>query len=392
MGNFVSKIDWAWAIESFLIFSIPMLLLLLVTRPKYRRQLLLVALIFALLMGIAKSLPIYSDLAWNVGCALLGLLPLIYLFFVLLSLAESKKQVLYITLIPIAVILFSWIKDIIPDMIKLPFTLVSICFLTWLLIILIKKVGKKEVRFHQTFLFFLVIVFLILYACLIGGRSTISFQREMAKRLGYTDVRLYFRDQEEATPQKDLQKLRMAINNYFQENGMYLPILDSQICAEYSYWFIWDEVPGKSDSLFINFLEKNFKISWVKDAGIKKSSDNKSIMVRKGRNLITLQLKENRISVKVSDEPPWTYPVKERNDKLYIYSCLYPYLNNEFPGFSEADHRWSNNIVIIRTKPNQKIQPDQITDEGGWIYSPNSGDIRINCSHKDSKGVPYYEW
>jgi len=52
----------------------------------------------------------------------------------------------------------------------------------------------------------------------------------------------------------------------------------------------------------------------------------------------------------------------------------------------------SYKYLIVKIKPNQKIQPDQITDKGGWIYSPDSGDIRINCSHKDNKGVPYYEW
>ncbi|MDI6734804.1 MAG: hypothetical protein QME42_01200 [bacterium] len=55
-------------------------------------------------------------------------------------------------------------------------------------------------------------------------------------------------------------------------------------------------------------------------------------------------------------------------------------------------HVDSNTILIINTKPNQKIQPHQITDKGGWIYSSNSGDIRINCNHKDSKGVYYFEY
>jgi hypothetical protein len=52
----------------------------------------------------------------------------------------------------------------------------------------------------------------------------------------------------------------------------------------------------------------------------------------------------------------------------------------------------SNKVLIVTTKPNQKIQPHQITDEGGWIYSSDSGDIRINCSHLDSKGIPYSSW
>jgi hypothetical protein len=49
-------------------------------------------------------------------------------------------------------------------------------------------------------------------------------------------------------------------------------------------------------------------------------------------------------------------------------------------------------LDVVSTSPNQKIQPHQITDEGGWIYSSDSGDIRINCSLCDSKGIPYSSW
>ncbi|MEW6096467.1 MAG: hypothetical protein AB1567_08085 [bacterium] len=42
------------------------------------------------------------------------------------------------------------------------------------------------------------------------------------------------------------------------------------------------------------------------------------------------------------------------------------------------------NVKIVNTAFNEYISASQITDEGGWIYSPNSGDIRINCSHQDT--------
>jgi hypothetical protein len=58
----------------------------------------------------------------------------------------------------------------------------------------------------------------------------------------------------------------------------------------------------------------------------------------------------------------------------------------------EISHIDSNEVLIVSTEPGQKIQPEQITDEGGWIYNPSNGDIRINCSHKDLNGIPYYEW
>ncbi len=84
-------------------------------------------------------------------------------------------------------------------------------------------------------------------------------------------------------------------------------------------------------------------------------------------------------------------------DNYYEENKAYPSKLNEEVSFwvllpRKIDHPDSNRIIYVATNPNQEIQPDQITDEGGWIYSPNSGNIRINCSHKDSIGVPYYEW
>jgi len=96
------------------------------------------------------------------------------------------------------------------------------------------------------------------------------------------------------------------------------------------------------------------------------------------REAISVYCKENR-----------SYPAKFDKDKFVI---------KDMPDFPmvllerKIKHPDLNKVFIASTKPNQKIQPDQITDEGGWIYSPDSGDIRINCSHKDSKGVSYYEW
>ena len=32
-----------------------------------------------------------------------------------------------------------------------------------------------------------------------------------------------------------------------------------------------------------------------------------------------------------------------------------------------------------------------MTDKGGWVYSPNNGECRINCIHKDRSGEIYGE-
>ncbi|MEW6096101.1 MAG: type II secretion system protein [bacterium] len=42
------------------------------------------------------------------------------------------------------------------------------------------------------------------------------------------------------------------------------------------------------------------------------------------------------------------------------------------------------NIVYVPTEMYGRITEDQITDLGGWIYSSNGGDVRVNCNHRDS--------
>lgn len=47
-----------------------------------------------------------------------------------------------------------------------------------------------------------------------------------------------------------------------------------------------------------------------------------------------------------------------------------------------------NKIVYVATEEIYgKITPEQITDEGGWIYSSNGGEIRVNCNHRDSTAL-----
>lgn len=49
-------------------------------------------------------------------------------------------------------------------------------------------------------------------------------------------------------------------------------------------------------------------------------------------------------------------------------------------------HNHSNDIATITTG-DQEIATASVADVGGWIYSPLSGDIRINCTCKDVAGL-----
>lgn len=45
---------------------------------------------------------------------------------------------------------------------------------------------------------------------------------------------------------------------------------------------------------------------------------------------------------------------------------------------------YEKHIEYVATEMYGQINPSQITDRGGWIYTSNGGDIRVNCNHKDS--------
>ncbi len=50
-------------------------------------------------------------------------------------------------------------------------------------------------------------------------------------------------------------------------------------------------------------------------------------------------------------------------------------------------HNRSNNVTVIDTVNVDTEITVEVTDIGGWIYSSVSGDIRINCTCKDSASL-----
>ena len=50
-------------------------------------------------------------------------------------------------------------------------------------------------------------------------------------------------------------------------------------------------------------------------------------------------------------------------------------------------HSRNKNVLIVPTASNEDIPAGSIDDSGGWIYSKDSGDIRINCRCQDMEAI-----
>ncbi|MBU0533161.1 hypothetical protein KKB44_06735 [Candidatus Micrarchaeota archaeon] len=375
-------------------------LLILLSWAENRRQALCIALSYFLVGVSLGEINIESNIV-----AILGIIVCGSLFGILMRLIEKDKRRLAL-LVTVMILVYIYISNMTSKLFPMLFIegILSLA-ITVMLLKLLTKLTNKMVLVSSILLLPLS---LLIYGGMFIGMGAGHRVREEARKLGYTDMRLYRRDCDELRLKEELQEQREMISKYYQETGTYPSVLNEEI------WFIWDDIPGEGDKLLKLFLEKvlmktkfqlerglkrkiELKTNWVKDADIKKNNDNKTITVTKEGSLIVLKLKKkiNQVNVDFGDElgneygHHYGYSIKEENGKIYVYSTL-----NKLPDISppETSHPDSNKAFIIRTKPNQKIQSNQITDKGGWIYSPDSGDIRINCNHKDSKGVPYYEW
>ncbi|MEW6097507.1 MAG: type II secretion system protein [bacterium] len=57
---------------------------------------------------------------------------------------------------------------------------------------------------------------------------------------------------------------------------------------------------------------------------------------------------------------------------------------------SNLGHSSNSDAVKVIDTGTNLMQDTDITDEGGWIYSSTTGEIRINCNHIDSREKMYY--
>jgi len=91
------------------------------------------------------------------------------------------------------------------------------------------------------------------------------------------------------------------------------------------FFFIWDEVPGTDNSVFLHRLSKLLEQDWILDAGIEKSSENTSMIVTKGDELVYLEIFPELSGVVISDRtggPLLELTARESKGKMYCFSTL----------------------------------------------------------------------
>ncbi len=95
----------------------------------------------------------------------------------------------------------------------------------------------------------------------------------------------------------------------------------SDLCMpQNSYPFSWDDI-SENNAEFTKFLKDELKINLAENAKVKKS-DNE-INVSDGENSLTLNKKENDVTLKIAGGETYKYILKEEKGKmnLYLYPC-----------------------------------------------------------------------
>src|SRR5659263_689472 len=91
------------------------------------------------------------------------------------------------------------------------------------------------------------------------------------------------------------------------------------------FFFICEEIPGTDISAFLLRLTKLLGQDWILDAGIEKSSENTSMIVTKGIDLVYFEIYPELSGVVISDmegEPLLELTARESKGKMYCFSTL----------------------------------------------------------------------
>jgi hypothetical protein len=83
--------------------------------------------------------------------------------------------------------------------------------------------------------------------------------------------------------------------------------------------FSWDDIPGRDSRQLLYHLEKCVRVSWVKNAEIKKDATNRTVTVTDGKNSLTIKL-ENVAVLDLGDGETYEYELKREGGKLTVYN------------------------------------------------------------------------
>ncbi|MDO8727617.1 MAG: hypothetical protein Q7J35_16245 [Candidatus Methanoperedens sp.] len=150
------------------------------------------------------------------------------------------------------------------------------------------------------------------------------------------------------------------------------------------FFFIWEEVPGTDNSAFLARLTELLGMDWILDAGIEKSSENTSMIVTKGDELVYFEIYPELSGVVISDregEPLLELTARDSKGKMYCFSTLI--CNRKLNGdicFNEAMP--GNTKCLKHSNPNIGRKPGQ---KRLAVTSVTTG---IQCLPADA----YYFW
>ena len=87
------------------------------------------------------------------------------------------------------------------------------------------------------------------------------------------------------------------------------------------YLFSWDNVPGNENQRLISYLKNDLNISWVDNAQIIKTNNNKAIRVFTTENSLNLTIgnNESTILTTIGSIPLCYLQIKKENGKICVY-------------------------------------------------------------------------
>jgi Rhodopirellula transposase DDE domain len=85
--------------------------------------------------------------------------------------------------------------------------------------------------------------------------------------------------------------------------------------------FSWENNSENENERFLEFLENNFGINWIKTAKIEKSDDGRTLRLFTEKNFISLKLNNDKtkLILKIDDSRTYKFKIKAENGKLSIY-------------------------------------------------------------------------